>query len=337
MNRVAFIKRVASLVLVTLSLLFFVNYQTSAQTNEANAAQGLQISPPRVELNAVKGGKYNIDLKVTNITASDLSYTSSIVDFNSSDREDGSPNLVEDSTLSSTASIRTWVSNTPEFTLEARQSTTLRIEVSVPKNAEPGGHYGALLFSGKAPDIDTTGVGLSASAGTLILVRVEGDIKETADLASFFSAKDGSQTSFFENGPIGFVTRIKNDGNVHIKPTGNIELRDMFGNLVATMAVNEGSSNVLPNSIRKFESNYDGVWMFGRYTANLAIGYGTTGQAITKTISFWVIPYKIIAAVLLVIITAFFVLRRLIKVYNRRIIEKARKNETNKNKDQKRG
>jgi uncharacterized membrane protein YqiK len=71
-------------------------------------------------------------------------------------------------------------------------------------------------------------------------------------------------------------------------------------------------------------------WMFGEYTANLTMGYGSNGQAITSTINFWVIPYKIILAILLIVVTVIFILRRLIKVYNKRIIEKA-KNE-NKNK-----
>jgi hypothetical protein len=195
--------------------------------------------------------------------------------------------------------------------------------VNVPSDAEPGGHYGVLRFSGRAPDLENTGVGLSASTGMLMLIRVAGDVKESASLAEFFTASEGNQTSLFESSPIGFVTRIKNDGNIHVKPVGLIEVRDAFGNSVSTVTVNDTKSNVLPGSIRRFEGSIKQDWMFGMYTADLTLGYGTTGQALTNTITFWVIPYKLILTVLIGLITLVFIASRLIKVYNKRIIAKA--------------
>jgi hypothetical protein len=154
-------------------------------------------------------------------------------------------------------------------------------------------------------------------------------------VASFYTANSDKQTSFFEKSPISFVTRIKNEGNIHVKPVGSIEIRDTFGNLVKTLPINDDKSNVLPNSIRRFDSNFDGGWMIGRYTANLTLGYGTTGQAITATTSFWVIPYKLVLIAILVIATFVFVLSKLIKSYNRRIIAKAKNENSAKNKKHK--
>jgi hypothetical protein len=108
----------------------------------------------------------------------------------------------------------------------------------------------------------------------------------------------------------------------------------MFGGLVTTIAVNSDQSNVLPNSIRRFDSQFNKSWMIGRYTADLTLAYGTTGQAITNTISFWVIPYRLILVILLILVTVIYILRRMIKVYNKRIIEKA-KNENKNNKHSK--
>lgn len=143
-----------------------------------------------------------------------------------------------------------------------------------------------------------------------------------------------NKVSFFENGPITFVTRIKNEGNIHVKPSGDIEIRDMFGNLSATLPINkqEPKSNVLPDSTRRFETQFNKSWMIGRYTANLTLGYGTGGQAITNTISFWVIPYKLILISLLVLATVVFVLKRMIKVYNKRVIAKYKNEDSAKNK-----
>lgn len=303
----------------------------SAQTADPTAAQGIQVSPALVELNAERGKAYTLNLKVTNITSTKLTYTTDVNDFNSKG-EAGSPNVLLDSRLPASASVIDWVSTIPEFTLDTREGRTITAQVTIPNDAEPGGHYGVIRFSGRAPEVKETGVGLTASTGMLLLIRVSGDINETASLASFTTARGGNQTSFFETAPIQFVTRIKNEGNIHVKPIGNIDVRDWFGNSVTTIAVNESKSNVLPDSIRRFENEYQSNWMFGLYTANLTLGYGTTGQAITSTISFWVIPYKLVLVVLLAFVTFVFIVSRLVKVYNRHIIAKAKHEHTTKNK-----
>lgn len=321
---------VASFILVACSIFAI---PAGAQDLSANAAQGMQISPALVEMNASRGGTYNIKLNVMNVTGSDLSYTSSVADFNSND-ETGTPHIVTDNNSPETASIKTWVSiMPPEFVLEPHKSQDITVKITVPYNAEPGGHYGVIRFSGTMPEMQDTGVGLSASAGTLILIRVDGDITEKASLASFYGTKNNDQGSFFESSPITFVTRIQNEGNIHVKPVGDIEVRDMFGGLVANLSVNEDAANVLPSSIRRFETKLDKTWMLGRYTASLTLGYGSTGQAITSTIDFWVIPYRVIIVAILTMATIIFILVRMVKVYNRHIINKAKSKEANKNKN----
>lgn len=317
---------------VVFGFIFLGDRVIYAQSSSSNAAQGIQISPALVELNAAAGQTYNIDLSVTNVTSSDLDYTSSVGDFEASD-ETGSPHIITDGSLSNTVSVVSWVSSLEDFSLEAHDTKNLTVSVTIPQDAEPGGHYGVISFSGATPDVDSTGVGLSASAGALLLIRVDGEISEEADLASFYASKSGNQGSFFENGPITFVTRVENIGNVHVKPVGSIEVRDMFGGLVETMQVNESKSNVLPKSIRRFESTLDKDWMFGRYSATLAVGYGTTGQAITSTVTFWVVPYKLILVCLFILLTVIFILSRVIKVYNKHIIAKSKRHES-QNKDE---
>jgi len=340
MGRIRLLRFFIGLILVSSVFTRFAVAPVSAQTTNSNAAQGIEISPALVELNAARGKDYNITLMITNVTASDLAYSSSVNDFRASD-ESGSPHIIMDDelTLPATASVKTWVDILPQFTLQAKKSETVNVKIVVPTDAEPGGHYGVLSFTGTAPELTDNSVGLSASAGVLLLIRVDGAITEKANLAEFYSQQGGKQSWFFEtsskDSPITFVTRIQNEGNIHIKPVGSIELRDMFGGIVSTLTVNGEKSNVLPTSIRRFESQYNSDWMIGRYTANLTLGYGTTGQAITNTISFWVIPYKIILAGILVLVTIIYILSRMIKVYNRHIINKAKNEGSIKNKKHK--
>lgn len=324
--------------LFTLGLIALVTAVTiiapavQAQSADLNAAQGAQISPALVELNAEKGKTYTLKIKVTNVTLTKLVYSTSVNDFEAKD-ETGSPSVLLDGNLPPSASVVDWVSTASEFTLDTREAREITVAVTVPDDAEPGGHYGVVRFSGRAPELESSGVGLAASTGMLLLIRVSGDIAESASLASFYTANGGNQTFFFETPPIEFITRIKNDGNIHVKPTGNIEVRDAFGNSVASIPVNDTKSNVLPGSIRRFEGEYKSDWMFGMYAADLTLGYGTTGQAITNTITFWVIPYKLLLVCLLVLVTLLFIASRLIRVYNKHIIAKAKNENNSKNKN----
>ena len=325
----------ATLVVSVVSLAVLTASPVNAETTSSGAAaQGLQISPALVELNAEPGKTYTIKLTVTDVTITDLVYTTAINDFNAKD-ETGSPQVLLDSALPQSASITSWLTVPQEFTLKSRQSKDIIAQITVPLNAEPGGHYGVLRFAGRVPEVKDTGVGLSASAGTLLLIRVSGDIQEKATLASAYTALDNKQSSFFERSPISFVTRIKNEGNIHIKPVGTIVIHDMFGHVVGTLPVNKEASNVLPSSIRRFDASYQQSWMFGSYSADLTLGYGTSGQVITSTINFWVIPYKLIIVALLVLTTLIFILRTLVKRYNRYIINKASHTHASKTKNHK--
>lgn len=323
-------------VMATLIGLFSRN--ASAETVvSTNAKEGLQISPVIVNLNASKGKGYTVPIKLTNVTTEDHTYYSAVNDFTSKD-ETGTAKVQFDNLLPDTASIRTWVSAPSKVTVKSGQAVTINAVINVPSNAESGGHYGTLRFSGTAPSQQGNGVAQTASTGMLFLVRVDGLIDEKATVASFTTASttDDKQSSFFEKSPLKFVTRIKNEGNVHIQPSGQIEVHDMFGGLVSSIKVNDQKANVLPNSIRRFDSTLDNGWMFGHYTANMTLGYGTHGQVVTATTDFWVIPYKIVAVVLLALITLIFILVRVVKVYNKRIITKAiqkhDKNSTNSTK-----
>lgn len=318
-------------VLVLFASIFFCK-TAIAKPDFSSAAQGLEISPTLIELNAVRGNTYALNINVRNITAADLLYSSYTSDFTAAD-ESGSPLIANDEKLSNTISVKKWVDTVPSFELESRQLKTVTVRIVVPGDAEPGGHYGAIMFTGSSVAHDNQSVSLSASAGVLVLIRVDGEIVEKASLASFYSVKNDKQVNFFETGPIQFVARIKNDGNIHIKPSGSIALINMFGEVVQTLPVNGDQSNVLPNSIRRLKSEHNKKWMFGRYTANLALGFGNTGQVIIGSTSFWVIPYRAIIICLIAVVVVLSLLIKSIKVYNNHIIKKSKNENTIKKKN----
>lgn len=288
-----------------------------------NDAQGIQVSPVVINLNAEKGQVYNLKLTVTNVTANTLLLKSAVNDFSAKD-ETGNPQVILDQNATNGGySLKSWVSPITPITLGAQQNQTVNFTISIPENAEPGGHYGVVRFSGLEPSAGDQNVSLTASVGVLILARVQGDVVEQLSVKEMFTAKSGKSTSMFSMGPVEIVSRIQNSGNVHVQPVGNIVVTDSFGKTVATLPVGSNSQNVLPGSIRRYETSFDKSWLFGRYTAKLSAAYGTTGGVLMGSTVFWVIPYKLIAFIAVTLFVIIWGGKRLIRRYNAHIIGKS--------------
>lgn len=283
--------------------------------------QGITVSPVLVELNAEPGKKYTIDITVTNVTAGDLILNSEANDFTAKD-DTGTPDILlnEDN---GTYSMRRWIESPERVRLKSKESRVVKAFVTVPANAEPGGHYGVIRFSGIAPELDGTGVALSASVGTLILTRVAGDIKESAIIEDFYFEQSGNESWWFEQTPVQAVERITNNGSVHVKPSGTLELKDIFGRSTAKLPVNQDGRNILPGSTRRFDQSLDTTWLLGPYKARLELAYGTQGQVLQSETTVWFIPWRLILALIIAVIAIFLALRWLLKKYNARIIKKA--------------
>lgn len=290
-------RHVLAISLVAVCLILPVTGGDTVKAQDATqSGQAFSISPPLIELQANPGEQLITDIKLTNISGGELLIKNQLNDFGAKN-ETGEPNIIFDDVDSTSYSLRQWIASPEPFTLASKESRTVQVKIDVPADAEPGGHYAVVRFTGTAPELEHSGVSLSASIGTLILLQVSGDIKHNAVIEDFFTANSsGAKRGFFENGPIYFSERIRNDGNVHIKPTGALVVKDMFGNVVSTMRVNgdpQDANNppksALPNSIRRFDQQLDKPWMFGRYQAEINLEY-SDGQTLTDQVTFWVIP-----------------------------------------------
>jgi len=262
---------------------------------------------------------------------------SSVVNDFTAYGEDGTPKIILDETEPNPYSLKGWVSYFPDLTLKSKEIKNLPVTITVPEDAAPGGYYGVVRFTATPPELKGTGVSLSASLGALILLRVNGDVKESLSIESFTASQAGKSGTLFESAPIQFIERLKNSGNIHEQPTGQIIINDMFNKKVAVLNVNLSLNNILPQSIRKFDQPLDSTvignkMLFGKYTANLSIKYGAKGEVLTKSIEFWVIPYRLIGTIIVGIIVIFTGLYLVMKRYNRYIIGKANKTRTTKRK-----
>lgn len=253
----------------------------------------LNVSPTVVELDANPGDSIKGSFKITNGSDIDLTLTATAKNFTAND-ELGGVNITEDDT---SYSLAKWITVTPsEINTVARGSQIFDYVIDVPEDAEPGGHFGAIIVKTDAVRVDVSGPSVSQEVGPLLLVKIAGDTYQEASIVEFSTVD-----SLVEKGPISFQTRVKNTGNVHFKPKGTIEIKDTFGRTVTTLDLEE--KNILPDTIRRLVNDWNpGGFTVGRYTANLALVYGVDDTIVTSTTSFIVFPYKTVVPILVIII-----------------------------------
>lgn len=306
-----------------------------AMTANAQGGQAFSVSPPLIELAADPGQTVTASIKFTNIANNDELVDTEVNAF-AAKNENGEPSILFDN-QEGLSSLQNWVVKPQPFNIKANETKTIDFKIVIPTNAEPGGRYAVIRFVAVDPTQTPGQVALTGSIGTLVLLNVSGDVRRDASVAEFYSTSvpigdKSSGASLFQTGPIGFVARIRNSGNVHIKPSGTITIHNMFGQTVAKLPVNGDVSNpsdppksVLPQSVRRFEEVLGDQWLFGHYTATLALQYADGKAPLQASITFWVIPYTLIIGILLGLVVMFFVLRWLVRRYNAHIIRKARK------------
>lgn len=235
---------------------------------------------------------------------------------------------------SDTSGLPNWISfDRPSFTLRSGESRQLTYVVNVPRDAAPGGYYAVVFFSNVPPDAQGTNVSIGARTGMLVFVTVKGAFVEQAFLKDF-ALETPSRTDRL---PATFRVSLQNVGNVHILPEGTLSIRNVFGNTVARLPLNQLKNRIMPNSERRFLVSWyketpeagKGFWhdakeewnnfAVGPYRATLEIASPKTNGFSAQTLSFWVLPWRL--GVLLVI--GLFVLVAVGRLHRRWVIARA--------------
>lgn len=308
----------------------------------ATAVFALTISPPVIEMGADPGQSLRSQIEIFNETDREAAFYTSTSNFTAKPNEKGEPEFFTAGGIEK--GLADWIEiEEGPIWVAPKEWKVVPFSLRVPEYADPGGHYAAIFLGTERPEIapGQTGVGIVGKVGTLVLLRVSGDIFEEGRLAEF-SLKDGKK--FYEHLPVDFLVRFENLGNIHLKPQGEIYIKNIFGKASGIVDVNKVfvGGNVLPKTIRRFESSWikkpfeeppQGFFAklkteyqnfaLGRYRANLVLGYGTQGKLARGTLIFWVFPWHLILVVLISTGILIFLLIRGIKTYNRWIIKRA--------------
>lgn len=263
-------------------------------------AHAVSVSPVKFELSANPGDELKNVIRIYNDSAETVNIVVNVENF--SPTGEAGQVVIDEEAPDTGFSLKSWVTlDTNTFTLEPRTSRTVEFTIAVPENAEPGGHYGSILAS-VAPGAAGGGVGIAQRIGALLLLDVSGEITEKMYVAEF------GAPSFSEFGPVDLTLRFKNDGSVHLKPRGYITITNMFGKEAGT--INIPQSNILPQSVRKFDFPWGVKYMYGKYTATMTAIYGSANESLTAVATFWVIPWKMLAIAVIVLLIVILLLIR---------------------------
>lgn len=269
---------------------YWVKAQISGQT--------LEIIPPTQEVTADPGETVTVISRIRNAGNDTLPIEVSVQGFVAEGIE-GQVALTSDNPYS----VAAWTRVEPaQFDLPPGEERSVRATIAVPKEAA-GGRYGSFVFAVK-PKEETGGrAAVSQQIASLFLLRISGPATEVLKLNDFTAPK------FQEFGPIPFSLNFENEGNIHVKVYGLINVRDMFGKNVDDVVVT--GHNIFPEASRVIETSLGKRILLGKYTATAIMYYGSANDVITREVTFYVFPVRIAAAVLILIIFIYLLRKRL--------------------------
>lgn len=316
---------IGAVMVAVMALSILIGSQSFAQTaNTNNSTNVLKISPVRSDIEIKPGESKKIPVTVTNLTKTSITVSPIENDFIAGD-ERGTPALIlDEDKFAPTHSLKRFMEPLSDVTVPANKSKTVDVVITVPKDAKAGGYFGAVRFAPSSPD-GSAQVNLSASAASLILLTVPGDIVEKVDLSKFEIQQDGKAGSFFQSSnDLQAAIRFENKGGAQVGPFGKVTVTQNGSVVYETDFNNKTPRDViLPDSARAWDIPLKKIGSFGNYTVTATFTYGQKNQTIEVTKSFWVVPQFVIIATIigiLVIIGIIVGIWLFLRGYKRRLL-----------------
>lgn len=286
-------------------ILFFL---VAPALNPALGQEKLSVTaiPPRLEIEALPGATLQETLKIRNESPVDQVFQVLVKDFIVTGNQ-GTPIPVNE-TVSRRWSLSSWIVPSPkQIPVPAGQTRTIDFLVSVPPNGLAGGHYAMITYSPvTAGTLNGTGAQINPQVGTLVYLKVIGDVTEAANLKTLTVDK------FFKDyGPTAINAEIENLGDIHFQPEGKLMVTNWLNQTVFSQDLDP--KNIFPFASRTYDFTVSGKWRLGRYAAKLDAVAGDSQQPVHGLIYFWIVPVKEIslaAGIVALIIILIILLKR---------------------------
>src|SRR6266404_242552 len=296
---------------------------------QAATASGVNLttSPLPVNLSVNPGQSISTDLRIQNAANNTQKIKISLMKF-SAYGESGKPALQD---RAPGDDYFDWVSFSPAvFDAPPNQWVSVKMTIKIPSSAAFGYYY-AVVFSPVDQKPSGKGNVFLGSTAILVLLDVNSpNAKRSAKVVDFSVDKKS-----YEFLPVNFSVRLHNGGNVHLLPSGSIYIK-RGSKQVGVLDFNSQHGSILPNSYRVYTSAWSDGWpvyvqktqggrvvldkadkpvtslkwdfsklphlKFGHYTANLLASYdnGSRDVPMEASVSFWVVPWRLIAFIVIV-------------------------------------
>lgn len=273
---------------------------SSSFAQNAVSSQTLEVSPPSQEMKAEPGETIKIKSKVRNKSAAAVPITVRIEDFTATG-EGGQVALIDKSPYA----VSSWMTiDQTSFILKPGETKEITGTAKVPMG-NAGGRYGSFVFAAGGGAAGPGSASVSQEVASLFLLRIAGAVEEQLLIDSF------TAPSFLEFGPVPLTIKFTNRGNVHVRPQGLINIRNMFGKTTKDIVLR--GENVFPAATRVQSAVLDTTWLFGPYTAQAVLTYGSKNESLTSTTTFFVFPLRVAVAIGLVLGVLYMMRKRLLK------------------------
>jgi hypothetical protein len=324
------------------TLVFTAAVPARAQAPSNGPGFALQVTPSPLVATIKPGELSTQELRIRNSSTETQRYKMGLTTF-TIDEESGQVNLGNGEPTEIKDFVRF---NNPVFSVEPGQLFTQKVLINTPASA--GFTYSFAITISRAepltPSDGTAAIEGSVAVFTLLNVDRPG-VKREFELAEFSSAK-----RVYEYLPASFSLKLKNSGNTLVQPKGTIYIQRGSDDKepIATIPLNSGGGYILPDTHRILKVDWDKgfpryetvdssdhssssselKWHWndlsqlriGKYTAKVVAVYddGQRDIPITSEVTFWVLPWKLIAGSglvgLLILIGLITTIRRSVKV-----------------------
>jgi hypothetical protein len=272
---------------------------------QENVEDRFVISPVNLELTLAPGESTTQNIIIVNRLGKTADFQITKEDFVGSQDPEKATAFLGDASAGITTAKDWMTADVDQITLNHGDRLNMSVRITAPENAAAGSHYAAIFasVSGGESDAGNAKVRLVSRVGTLILINIPGNNRESGGITDFSSEK-----KYYRQGPVDFGTIFKNTGNVYEKIRGEITIKNIFGTEIARIPLKDWT--VLSDSSRKQSASWDRKWLMGRYTATLNVFFGLGGNLKdTKMIVFYAFPWHIAILVLLVLIVIYYLVK----------------------------
>jgi len=295
-----------------LSVLIFILLVFSFLVSAKAANSGIQISPTTYNFEIKPGESQTSKIILKNLNSTPLNYVMEVESFKQVSDE-GAPSFASQGGAACVPGIDNWFffNQDEKGEIAPGKDKEIGFTVSVPKDAEPGGHYAA-VFGREVKDVPAgqSQMGIVSRVGTLILISVPGDVKTGAEITEFKAPK------YVFSGPIDFSMKVKNTGTVHYDSVGFVAIKPLVGK---ESKFEIGTHTILPQNIRNFEKQWTKKYPFGYYKMTPQATDGAKKEVTAAAITVIAIPLVIVIPIivgLIILIMAAIYLKKHLRFVN---------------------